>query len=101
MSFDSTVMTTYGKTPPEPEGHMTKMDSIKHLKIFNSRTKGPITLGLSMWHIGIKTKTTTTKLGFILFTESQQWFWSQSLWNTNDKNGNKQFWVFVTFQYWV
>ena len=34
-----------------------------------------------------ETLTTATKLDVILLSESQQGFWSQSLWNTNDKNG--------------
>ena len=41
--------------------------------------------------IGSKTLTKTTKLGVILLNESQQRFWSQSLWNTNDKNGFQSF----------
>ena len=32
-----------------------------------------------------------TKVGVILLNESQQFFLSQSLWNTNDKNGLKIF----------
>ena len=37
--------------------------------------------------IGSKILTTTTKLGVKLLNESQKLFWSQSLRNTNDKNG--------------
>ena len=48
--------------------------------------------------IGSKTLATITKLDVIFLTESQRWFWSQSLWNTNDKNGFKSFLMFVTFQ---
>ena len=50
-------------------------------------------------HTGIKTLKTTTKLGVILLTESQQWFWSQSLWYWEDKICFNHFCVFVTFQY--
>ena len=46
-----------------------------------------------------KTLTTTTQLGVILLTGSQQWFWSQSLWDTNDKMGVNHFWMSVIFQY--
>ena len=49
--------------------------------------------------IGCKTLTTTTKLVLILLRESQQWLWSQLLWNTNDKMGYNHFWTFVIFQY--
>ena len=50
--------------------------------------------------IGSKTLTATTKVGVILLTNSQQWFWSQSFWNTNYKNGFQSFFLmFGTFQY--
>ena len=37
--------------------------------------------------IGSKTLTTAIKLRVILLREGQQLFWSQSLWNANNKNG--------------
>ena len=55
---------------------------------------------LPIWQqIGHKTLTKTTTLGFIPSAKSQQWFWSQPLWNTNDKMGFNHFWMHVTFQY--
>ena len=48
---------------------------------------------------GRLTLTTSTKLSFILLSEGQQLFWSQPLWNTNDKIGFNPFLMFVTFQY--
>ena len=49
--------------------------------------------------IGIETLTTNTKLGIIHLTESQQWSFDQSLWNTNDKMWFNQFLRYVHFQY--
>ena len=43
--------------------------------------------------IGNKTLTKNTKLGVIPSAESQQWFWSQPLWNTNDT-----IWVSIIFE---
>ena len=43
---------------------------------------------------------TTTKLGVIPLAESQQWFRSQPLWNTNDKNGFQSFLNACDFSVW-
>ena len=50
-------------------------------------------------HIGSRTLTKPTKLGVIPLAESQQLFWTQPLWNTNDNMGFNQFWMLVTFQF--